>query len=247
MRVFHTELGTIKHAHHDDAGKIYNWLGEDNQANFQRHLADVSLHARLSESGWLDTPITYSFNRQGFRSPEFDPDIPHICVFGCSATFGMAINYDQRYGDMLAKDLGLTCYNFGVSGGSDSTSFRLAAAWLHILNPKFVVFQSTFPERFEIIQDNHAHVLGINAALGGDIPIGQGDLYKIWITNESNAKILAVKNLLAMRYLCHELGHQLIEIDITDFFGQWPTVARDTHHPGLHANRHVADLVRARI
>jgi hypothetical protein len=247
MLIKQSTLRQIKNAHHEQANETYQWLGEDNEENYQRHLANSTSRKQLEVSGWVDTDITYNFNSHGFRSPEFDPAASHICVFGCSATFGTAIKMEQRYGDILAGDLGVSCYNFGVSGASDSTSFRLAATWLPDLNPKFVIYQTTFPERFEIIENGWGHVLGINAALGGTIAHGQGDLYKIWMTNESNCQLLALKNRLAMKALCHELGYKLIEIDITDFFGNWPTVARDTHHPGVHANMHVAQMIRERL
>ena len=237
----------IKNYHAKDAGQTFSWLGEDNEINFKRHLVDPQKHDLLVNSGWTNHAITYKFNSSGFRSVEFDASRPHMCVFGCSFTFGVGINTHQRYGDQLADWLGVECFNFGVSGGSDSTSFRLAASWLGKLKPTLVVYQSTFVERFEIIQDGCANTIGINAALGGPVPIGQGDLYKIWITNNENSQLLALKNRLAMRALCNEYNSRLIEIDMTDFFGKWPTVARDTHHPGEHANRHVFDLIKQQL
>lgn len=237
----------IKNPQHNLAGQTLHWLGEDNQENFQRHLADQQKRPLLENSGWINTEITYSFNQHGFRSPEFDPDQHHICVFGCSMTFGVGINSQQRYGDLLAKDLGTCCYNFGVSGGNDSASFRLAYTWLPKLRPSLVIYQTTFPERFEIIEDAHGKSLGVNAALGGRVTMGQGDMYKIWMVNEENASLLAIKNKLAMQSLCQGLNIKLIQITHEDFFGTWNTCARDTHHPGADSNQHVLDKIKQQL
>lgn len=230
-----------------DANKTYLWLGEDNEQNFQRHCADPEKHALLLRSGWLDDSVVYNFNSQGFRSPEFGSETELICVFGCSMTFGVGIKQEQRYGDILAKDLNLHCYNFGISGGSDSTSVRLALTWLRDLRPKIVIYQKTFPERWELIQDGWSKILGINAALGGTVPLGQGDLYKTWMVNSENHDLLAEKNCLTMRSICSEIGSRLIEITHEDFFGPYDTKARDTHHPGPRANEVVAAEIKARL
>jgi hypothetical protein len=237
----------VKHPQQNLSGQTLHWLGEDNKENFQRHQADQQKRKFLENSGWIDTEIEYSFNQHAFRSPEFDAGVDHICVFGCSMTFGVGINQHQRYSDMLAKDLGTNCYNFGVSGGNDSASFRLAYTWLPKLKPSLVVYQTTFPERFEIIENNHSKSLGVNAALGGNVPIGQGDMYKIWMVNEENSQLLALKNQLAMQALCQNLNIKLIQITHEDFFGTWDTCARDTHHPGHDANKKVLDTVKQKL
>lgn len=237
----------IKNPQHNLAGQTLHWLGEDNKENFQQHIADQQKRQLLENSGWLDTEITYSFNRHGFRSPEFDPARDHICVFGCSMTFGVGINSQQRYGDMLAKDLEISCYNFGVSGGSDSASFRLAYTWLPKLRPRLVIYQTTFPERFEIIDRTYSKTMGVNAALGGNVPVGQGDMYKTWMVNEENALLLSIKNKLAMQMLCNNLQLEMIAISYEDFFGSWNTCARDTHHPGVDANLKVLDKIKQQL
>jgi hypothetical protein len=237
----------IKHSQYGLRGKTFSWLGEDNEENFQRHLVDPVKKQRLEESGWTTQDITYTFNQHGFRSQEFDPNVDNLCVFGCSITFGCGINQHQRYSDMLANDLGLSCYNLGINGGNDSTSFRLAYSWLPILKPKLIIFQTTFPERYEIIQNGHGLSMGVNAALGGDAPVGQGDMYKIWMVNEENSQVLAIKNLLAMKALCYDLGIKLIQIRHEEFFGLRENCARDTHHPGHAANQYIVELIKTKL
>lgn len=220
------------------AGKTFEWIGEDNLENFNKHLNDPNTHDCIKP--WIDKKITYQFNTHGFRSPEFISQGDYFLCFGCSFTFGTAIQAEQRYGDLVASRTNLTSYNFGVQGGNDSTSFRLALTWLDKLNPKFVVYQTTFSQRFEVINNNIASTYGINAALGGKTAQGFGELYKQIITTEANGQLLAIKNRLAIRQLCQEKNVRLIEIDCNEFHD---SDARDLHHPGPIANQQVAEII----
>lgn len=229
---------------HMHAGQRYDWLGEDNPENFENALRAPESRTKLATSGWLEKQIEYKFNQDGFRSPEFDQEHPHLCAFGCSFTFGVAIREEEIYCNLVANELGVTCYNFGVTGGSDDTSWRLARTWLPRLHPRLVIYQQTFEQRFEIIDDRqHATVMGINAALGGKVAVGQGDLYKTWMTNEVNWQVNAEKNLMAIKNLCHDLAIKLIVIRYEDFFKRTDDCSRDLHHPSPDVNKIVAQSI----
>ena len=219
------------------AGKTFEWLGEDNLENFNKHIHDERI------KNWIDKKIIYQFNTQGFRSSEFIDQGDYFLCFGCSFTFGTAIQAEQRYGDIVAKQTDIVSYNFGVQGGNNSTSFRLALTWLDKLTPKFVVYQTTFPQRFEVINNDIASTYGINAALGGEVPQDFGNLYKQIITTEANGELLAIKNQLAMRQLCQEKNIKLIEISYIDFLKTHDCSSRDLHHPGPIANQSIAEII----
>jgi hypothetical protein len=225
------------------AGKTFEWLGEDNQENFNRHATDPVLKQRLETAGWFDKTITYQFNSQGFRNNEFVTHGDYFCSFGCSFTFGTAIQQQQRYADIVAVASNLQSYNFGVQGGNDSASFRFALTWLDKLSPKFVVYQNTFPQRFEVIDNDIAIPYGIHVALGGNVPNDSGKIYKQIIGTEANEQIRAIKNQLAMRELCRSKNIKLIEISYIDFLKTHDNNARDLHHPGAIANQSVAELI----
>jgi hypothetical protein len=167
---------------------------------------------------------------------------------GCSFTFGTAIQTQQRYTDIVANQLELTCYNLGTQGGSDDTSVRLLLTWLDQLNPKFVIYQSTFPQRFEVLHNNTAIIYGINAALGGlEVAQDHDTLYKQLLTTPSNEQIRACKNQLAVRELCRNKDIKLIEISYIDFLKTHDASARDLHHPGAGANQSVAQIVLSEL
>jgi hypothetical protein len=234
----------ISTAYQDEvAGKTFDWLGEDNAENFQQHYNNPAKRQLLDHAGWLDQKITYQFNRQGFRSAEFDESSDCFVAVGCSFTFGTAIQAQQRYTNIVANQLELTCCNLGIQGGSDDTSVRLLLTWLDQLNPKFVIYQSTFPQRFEVAHNDTAIIYGINAALGGRVPTDHGTLYKQLLATPANEQIRACKNQLAVRELCRNKDIKLIEISYIDFLKTQDTGARDLHHPGAAANQSVAQTV----
>ena len=112
------------------ANQTFEWLGEDNLENFNKHSSNSATRKKLEEAGWFDKKISYQFNSHGFRSPEFDTSGNYFISVGCSFTFGTAIQAEQRYADIVAKQTGLTSYNLGIQGGCDDTSFRLLLTWL---------------------------------------------------------------------------------------------------------------------
>ena len=225
------------------AGKTFDWLGEDNSKNFQKHCKDPAKRQLLDQAGWLDQKITYQFNRQGFRSAEFDSAADYFVSVGCSFTFGTAIQTQQRYTDIVANQLGLTSYNLGIQGGSDDTSVRLLLTWLSQLNPKFVIYQNTFSQRFEVVHDDTAIIYGIHSTLGGSVAKDSGTLYKHLLTTPANEQIRACKNQLAVRELCRNKNIKLVEISYIDFLKTHDTSARDLHHPGAVANQSVAQMI----
>jgi hypothetical protein len=234
------------------AGQTMSWLGEDNQEQYEKKLTNATTRRQLEQSGWLTTTLEYSFNSHGFRSPEFDPTKDHFCAFGDSVTAGVALRYDQIYSTIIESKLGITCYNFGHAGGSDSTSIRLALNWLPKLAPKFIIYQTTFVHRFEwyepwnyikhpgvngkypsdIRKPVHGVIYGVQPHGGGSVPTIDCGLYEHWITVDLNQDLMAIKNLMIMRYLCQQLNIQLIEVSIDEFFTKPDDKGRDLLHPG---------------
>jgi len=130
------------------ANQTLSWLGFDQELYYKNNLKIN--YDQLQENGWIDyEPFTYSFNSLGFRGPEFT-DEPCLVTLGCSLTFGIGLPYDSTWAVLLAKKLDLKLVNLGVGGTSNDVAFRLAYSWLPRLNPKIVVLNATFSDRFEI-------------------------------------------------------------------------------------------------
>lgn len=233
-------LDNIRSPFFEFANQKLEWFGEDNQENFLKHRTD----ARLASSGWLDKTIEYKFNSQGYRTDEFDHDIPCICVFGCSVTMGSAMRSQDLYSIHIGDGLKLQTYNFGIAGGSDSTSVRLALTWLPKMNVKLVIYQQSFPERVEVIcNEVYPRIYGVNAMLGGDTFKDSGEFIRHWSINDINGELLAIKNKLAIEKLCDTLNIKLISLHINEFFQHTSDWARDLKHPGATSHKLIAEKI----
>lgn len=62
-------------------------------------------------------PFTYVVNEHCFRFEEI-PTETDLAVFGCSFTFGLGLPKEMLWHDILAKELNLSCLNFGMCGAS---------------------------------------------------------------------------------------------------------------------------------
>jgi hypothetical protein len=66
---------------------------------------------------WPHTPFTYVVNQHGFRFEEI-PAETDLAVFGCSFTFGLGLPNEMLWHNILAKELNISCLNFGMCGSS---------------------------------------------------------------------------------------------------------------------------------
>ena len=66
---------------------------------------------------WPHEPFTYVINQHGFRFEEI-PTETDLAVFGCSFTFGLGLPNEMLWHNILAKELNLSCLNFGMCGSS---------------------------------------------------------------------------------------------------------------------------------
>ena len=201
----------------------------------------------LEMNNWLDveqnSKLTYNFNSQGFRSREITTEHRGFAVFGCSFTMGIGLPYDELYHEQLAKELKLPADNFGVNGASNGLMFRIAQYWLPIIRPHFVIVQTTFKERFEIIDQYNLSL--VMSPQWEEAPTQQ--VFRNWWFTDANSIADKQRNELAIRYLCHELDIPIFVIDEEDFRNPQLGLARDIEHPGLPSHQRVANSLVEQI
>lgn len=246
------QLSKIKYWQSQFAGRTVPWMGgEDHEENFDLIMADAQSRALLQSQGWTKENVSYSLNKDGFRGPaKQDIKGKYFCAFGCSITFGQSMNFEDTYGSQLADMLGMGYLNFGISGGSDDGSVRLAITHLNDLTPEFVVFQTTFDHRYESISNNFASTYGVQPTVGGKVPLDDGVFFRDWIVNDVNRQLNQDKNIMAIKWLCHERSIPLYIISIDDFLSAMARngdYARDLRHPGRISHREIANNLYQRI
>lgn len=87
----------------------------------------------------LDVPW-YQHNDWGFRSDNFDINKPDDCIitFGCSYVYGTGLAEQERFSNLIASELNLKNYNFGMSGGSHDLAYNFGQYFIPLLKPKYV-------------------------------------------------------------------------------------------------------------
>jgi hypothetical protein len=239
---------TPAHVQQQYAGKTLNWCSSDSEEAYNKHLKDKHKKNLLALNGWLEehqrtANIKYVFNSEGFRSRNIDTNNPGFAVFGCSFTAGIGQIEYELYHYYVGKELKLPVDNFGVLGASNGLIFRLAKYWLPVVKPMFVILQTTFKERFEVInQDNVSNVMSPQWKEITNQPV-----FRNWWFTDANSIADKQRNELAIRYLCHELDIPIFVIDVEDFRNPVLGLSRDLDHSGSINHQQVADKLCKQI
>lgn len=202
--------------------KTFMWLGIDSEELYDKHFANPKKRKILQELGWKKDSITYTFNSEGYRSPEFEKN--GIVCFGCSNTLGVGVNYEQTWPYLLGESLNLPVCNFGVGGSSTDTAFRLANYWIAELQPKYVFYLRPERSRREYVHvDNPIHI--------EDMSVWRSDSKYFLLTHDYADIIHDQKNSIGLEYICNKNNAKYYDIsrwDIKDFTKE----ARDLEHSG---------------
>jgi hypothetical protein len=232
---------------HEFAGKTVTWCPSDSEDRFERNMADPKQRAMLERYGWTKDNISYTFNKDGFRSEEFTYEPNDSVLFlGCSHTVGIGVDLESSWTHKVASSLGLRHYNLGIGAGSSDTCFRLAHHWIPRLRPKYVMMLTPESGRMELFEDKNIikfipsmtqfnHTNHVTAMIEG--------FYTNWLTNPANSELNRLKNVMGVRTICNSIGAPLVEIPIDDMYNPYmiQTMARDLMHPGKDWNERVAE------
>ena len=221
---------------------------------FDENMADPKNRALLEKNGWTKDNVTYTFNKDGFRSEEFtyEPD-DSVLFLGCSLTTGIGVDLESTWTYKVASSLGLRHYNLGVGGGGPDMCFRLAHHWIPRLRPKYVMMLTPYSGRIEIVVDEaiiqllphslkHLERNGLKEKIE--------PFYNAWLSHPANTDMNLLKCSLGVKSICDSVGVPLIEIPLDKLYlsdlitseeGWNATLGRDLMHPGVEWHQAVAD------
>jgi hypothetical protein len=226
------------------SGKTVNWCPSDTEKRFNENMADPKQRALLEKHGWTRDNITYTFNKDGFRSEEFTNGVNDSVLFlGCSFTVGIGLDLESTWAYQIASRLGLRRYNLGVGGGGPDMCFRLAHHWIPRLRPKYVMMLTPYSGRMEILIDRGIIQLLPNSLEHleeHNIKEKVEPFYNAWLSHPANTDMNLLKCSLGVKSICDSVGTQLIEqpldnLELTTLMtdqGWTGTVGRDLMHPG---------------
>lgn len=201
------------------------WLPGDTLELYKENL--INRYDDLKRNNWINSRFTYDFNSLGFRCKEFTHE-PSIMFLGCSYTMGLALPVETIWPELISKQLKMNCANFGISGSSSDTAFRLCHGYIDIIKPKLVIFMVPPSIRFENVNDNRvSNVIISNPQYT--------DFFKLWGIDDNNSYFNNEKNILAIKMLCHERNTKLIVVKYDELHCS-NSLARDLAHWGVESH-----------
>jgi len=232
------------------ANQELDWFSTDSEDMYQNNTKTSLIH--LKHHNQFEKHFTYKFNSHGFRSEEFDPCAPNVMSLGCSHTVGIGNPYESTWAYKISTALKLKNFNLGISGASSDTAFRLAHDWIDNLKPNIVIFLSPDRSRFELNTNaspfnNEAH----------HINVGEYEWYdhtkvfmKHWYSDETNSNMNYLKNMLAIKQICHERNIKFLHHEVANIYEQKIFAgdhARDLMHFGETTHQRLADLFLSKL
>lgn len=228
------------------AGKTVTWCPSDSEDRWDANMANPDLRARLNKFGWTRDNVSYTFNKDGFRSEEFTYEPSDSVLFlGCSLTVGIGMTLEETWAYKVASSLGLRRYNLGVGGSGSDMCFRLAYHWIPRLRPKYVVMLTPNAARLEIL-DETENLLYLASHTANSA------FFINWLMHPANADMNRLKSVMGVQTICNSIGVPLIEVPVEDVIvprngERYQSWARDLMHPGNTWNERVTSTIMEKI
>lgn len=229
---------------HVDPSVTYQWFADDSKEVYEKNKQQKETSWLLEYNGWCENSVSYKFNSEGFRTAEFT-DEPSIMFLGCCSTFGLGINYEDTYGYIASKKLGLKYYNFAYVKGSNDTAFRFAYYWVPVIRPKIVVLMTPQHKRLEIIK----HQFEAHSLTGINVLPDYKAYFDDWMSHEANVEMNYLRNKYAISHICSEIKAKFVLLSYENDFKRSDQYcrARDLIHDGVYSNYLTAGHVIDRI
>jgi hypothetical protein len=228
----------LPHRNSSLANQEFDWHPTDSEELYQQNLKKNS--AELQRYGWINQPITYKFNRHGFRADEFDSPGSNVMFLGCSHTLGVGLPIESTWAHIVSTSLGLRNFNLSIGGTSNDTVFRMAQHWINQLQPDLVIFLSGPRTRVELHTiDDQIEDLSIHAEGHGK------NFMRHWAGNPINGDLNYLKNMLAIKQLCSDGGIKFLHEELRNI--QPIDKARDLQHYGKRTHNRIAAMFLSKI
>ncbi len=169
--------------------------------------------------------ITYHFNSLGFRGEELDPGAQlKLFACGCSFTFGTGMEIEESWAFLLKQRLAeyrglavssVNLLNFSQGGASNDYITRTLIEQSARVRPDVIVAGFTHMSRFELLGETTAHhfqptqpghLEKYEQAGGRFAELGRLAKFLFLGTDENQAKIRMIKNMLLLQYFCRQQG-----------------------------------------
>lgn len=204
--------------------KIYNLTAEDKSSILEVYQKGgyseqeddkKSLRENFVNSGFIKInsekitviPPTYKYNKFGFRSDEFSIKQEGIICLGCSDTFGQYQFEQNTWPRILAKEMGLKCYNLGAPGASINYTYFLLKKFITKINSRNVFLLTPSIYRTSYFDDRNVCINISPSNLPPDLT--RQNYYNHYINQPLELLFEYNCNLDAIRFLCKKYDKKL--------------------------------------
>lgn len=238
------------------ANKKMLWSAGDDEQNWLKSRKKFGKAWRYYED-----PIIYNYNELGYRG-SIVTEGDYFIALGCSYTMGVGIHEQDRYGDLLSKELGMPYMNLGMGGASQNFVWmnNILLARNLINKPKFVIIQWPEIERLNTITEDGIRLFLPNFHGGEYATRSERNLYTGMIDSPGFLYPQAMTYYGSVNLLWNALGVKTVNITLSaqveelfDIFclKGWTmdesTAARDRIHPGPMHNVELADYIKGEL
>lgn len=221
--------------------------GEDSQKTFDLRMKNPKALKKLALLGWDKNKIDYDYNSQNFRSIEFEEPHDAIACFGCSHTEGEGVRTEYRWSDIIAKTLGLKCYNLGIGGSGVNSHYQQVSEWVPKLKPKAVFVFASYPVRYDVYYKGKK--ITLNRKIYGAKDSMEHKhfeiMWRIFLNDDRNFSSNYKKSIEAIKYICLQLDIPCVVMPVEEYFLTDPIDgrARDLDHPGESQHGRIAEAM----
>lgn len=207
------------------------WSGTDNEQSFNQN---------PNKSEWENVDISYVYNSNGFRCPEFDSfkNQRVNLALGCSFTEGIGLPVEMTWPFLLSKQINEPVINLGIGGGNSDQVARVLTnvSGLFTIGTVYILWPPL--HRFEFYQND--------GRIFSRVPGTTDELEYLWVMDDAMSYQRLYKNKLIASLLASKYNFNLIESDVVlkgptygiDFH---PGVARDGQHFGVRWQEYVVE------
>jgi len=249
------------------------WIDPDNKTLFEKHKKDPLTRRCLEHFKWIRTDgtenpvaVQYLLNDQGYRiNHGYDED--GIVFYGCSFTFGLGLDKEHTWTEIVAKELGLANFNFGIPGVGLDASVIHALCLLRytVKKPKAMVVLTPPPRRwnyfngYQIVTTSSQQISKYREMT----PEYMNSMEFQCVTDDMNNLIQTTKNIMVLQSVARELDIPFIWADFSeDFSREYKafhyykfcaqrgdesldgfSMARDLVHPGQETHAEWAEII----
>lgn len=192
-----------------------HWSGPDTREKFLKN----------PRPGYTETSIIYRYNKNGFRTSEFELNSQQksVLCLGCSFTEGIGLNAEQTWPHLIKEHFpDHLVYNLGVAGSSADTVARHLVNIGLLLNTTHVFILWPSVGRYETYSDQFS----------SNWTHHNTDMYNLYTLDDTHMYNTKMRNV-AMVQLLQQI-HQYQVIELQQGHVEMPSmidIARDGH-PG---------------